>query len=169
MLEWGWSWQNSWDWEREGKGEINCGIWKQEQFTPKNCFQRLPNLQDIFQSRYPLNYIWRWCSWSDLWKLKSQPALSVPFANPQLCHFLRQTHKHSRVHIYVGEGRGRLLCSSSFEVFNSSFVIYSSTHISSISVLAQQFHSTGLYFLLRLGASVQHLGGTVCFLRMQNC
>lgn len=39
-----------------------------------------------------------------------------------------------------------LLCSSSFEVFNSFFVIYSSAHISSISVLAQQFHSQRLLF-----------------------
>lgn len=44
-------------------------------------------------------------------------------------------------------GRGGMLCSSSFEVFNSSFVIYSSTHISSISVLAQQFHSQRLIFI----------------------
>lgn len=43
-----------------------------------------------------------------------------------------------------GGGEGRLLCSSSFEVFNSSFVIYSSTGISSISVLAQPFHSRAL-------------------------
>lgn len=39
-----------------------------------------------------------------------------------------------------------LLCSSSFEVFNSFFVIYSSAHISSISALAQRFHSQRLLF-----------------------
>lgn len=39
-----------------------------------------------------------------------------------------------------------MLCSSSFEVFNSSFVIYSSARISSISILAQLFHSQRLIF-----------------------
>ena len=45
-----------------------------------------------------------------------------------------------------GVGEEPLPCSSSFEVFNSSFVIYSSAHISSISVLAQQFHSQRFLF-----------------------
>lgn len=43
-------------------------------------------------------------------------------------------------------GCGSLFCSSSFEVFNSSFVTYSSAHISSISVLTQQLKSQRLIF-----------------------
>lgn len=48
--------------------------------------------------------------------------------------------------VCVGGRWGTLLCSSSFEVFNSFFVIYSSAHISSVSALAQRFHSQRLLF-----------------------
>lgn len=66
-------------------------------------------------------------------------------SKPTTLSFSQADTQTLQLHTNGVQGRGEsLLCSSSFEVFNSSFVIYSSAHISSISVLAPQFHSQRL-------------------------
>lgn len=47
LREWGCSWQSHWEWEREWKGQINCGICKWGQSTLKNCFHRLQTSKTI--------------------------------------------------------------------------------------------------------------------------
>lgn len=94
---------------------------------------------------------------SESWNL--QPPAVFPSQTHNFVIFLGRCTNTQSAQEGFKERKGLLLCSRPFEVFNSSFVISSSTGISSLSVLAQPFR-----LLLRVGAAIQHLGGTVCLI-----
>lgn len=85
----------------------------------------------------------------------SKPTTFVIFSS-------RHTNTQEPTVLFQQGREGWLPCSSSFEVFNSSFVICSSTLIASISVLAQQLHSQGLIFSCGSGP-LSSIWGTVGF------